>query len=201
MISSNFNLYELLNPVEYANMIATGGVSCGIQSGKFREIAVHPHIVRHYSNLINIAQSVRDIVSHPCIINNWHKDDNYLFLFATFLSDINVSNYRNICSYYRSNGQGTYSFYQDAGTRHPIFCHLGTNLSAHKLASAVDIKVPFYDKQTPSKRRSSYDSARNLIFSKTDFNLEIGINWLHCDTYVRAKRLFDKFGNMFSDLP
>lgn len=73
----------------------------------------------------------------------------------------------------------------------------GAKWSAHKFARALDLHIVSLDKKYAGKKEEkikAYDEVRKLLLKDEAFsaiNFEMGISWLHIDTFNRQSRIFN----------
>lgn len=72
----------------------------------------------------------------------------------------------------------------------------GAKMSAHKFARALDLHIVALDKKyagNKEEKTKAYDAVREELLKDKRFdclNFEMGITWLHIDTYNRENRVF-----------
>lgn len=177
MIIKNFDLYELVNPILYQELISVGLVKVEIKDNKLIETFVnpmcqnlfHPNMLRDLGQLRALFGTIE--------VNNWHLDETYVELFK--IKSLAIDSY----FYAQSNND----CYDERGIR-PHFPATGNPTSTHCFGLALDLVF---------KKATAEEVRQYIIKNPTKFSirrLEKDVSWVHLDYLETGSKEIVLFG-------
>ena len=172
MIIKNFELYELVNPILYKELIDAGLVKIEIQSRKIIETYVNPMCQNlFYPKMLRALSQLRNIFG-AIQINNWHTFKKWVKIFEIPDTEKGLKMF-----FYLNNLKDCYD---ERGIR-PLRPATGNSTSTHCFGLALDL---FPLKATAEEVR------QYILKNQTKFSikrLENNVSWVHLD-YLETGR-------------